>query len=168
MIHERTDLGNVIKYHYLLENLTDEPLELVKGLQVTEQKYEIAIQWLKDRFENADKLKQMLIHKLNNLPSPRHTLVELKQFVTLAKQLCTQINSNAEDHIKSTFTQKLPKSTYEQIVNRYDKFDFSLAELFKGTEFAINLFEYQVMFNNQSRCFTCYKFLHQGWQRCAL
>ena len=91
LIHERTDLGNVVKYYYLLESLTDELLELVKGLQVTEQNFEIAIQWLKDRFENADKLKQMLIHKLNNLLSPRHTLVELKQFVTLAKQLCTQI-----------------------------------------------------------------------------
>ena len=44
LIHECTDLGNVIKYHYLLESLTDEPLELVKGLQVTEQNYEIAIQ----------------------------------------------------------------------------------------------------------------------------
>ena len=70
-------LGNVIKYHYLLLSLTDEPLELVKGLQVTEQNYEIAIQWSTDRFEDADKLKQMLIHKLNNLPSPKHTLVEL-------------------------------------------------------------------------------------------
>ena len=29
LIHERTDLGNVIKHHYLLESLTDEPLELV-------------------------------------------------------------------------------------------------------------------------------------------
>ena len=133
----------MIKYHYLLESLTGEPLELVKGFQVTEQKYKIAIQWLKDRFKNTDKLKQMLIHKLNNLPSPRHTLVELKQFVTLAKQLCTQINSSAEDHIKSTLTQKLPKSTYEQIVNHYGKFDFSLAERFKGIEFAIKLFEYQ-------------------------
>ena len=97
----------------------------------------------------------MLIHKFNNLPSPRHTLVELKEFVTLAKQLCTQINSvsvvaSAEDHIKSTLTQKLPKSTYEQIVNRYGKFDFSLAELFKGIEFAINLFEYQQVFKGES------------------
>ena len=125
----------MIKYHYL-ESLTDEPLELVKGLQVTEQNYEIVIQWLKDCFKNPDKLKQMLIHKLNNFPSPRHMLVELKQFVTLVKQLCTQINSvsvvaSVEDHIKSTLTQKLPKSTYEQTVNRYGKFDFSLAELFK-------------------------------------
>ena len=46
LIHKRTDLGNVIKYHYFLESLTDELLELVKGLQVTEQNYEIAIQWL--------------------------------------------------------------------------------------------------------------------------
>ena len=99
-------------------------------------------------------VKQMLIHKLNNLPSPRHTLVELKQFVTLAKQLCTQINSvsivaSAEDHIKSTLTQKLPKSIYEQIVNRDGKFDFSLAGLFKGIEFAINLFEYQQVFEGE-------------------
>ena len=144
----------MIKYHYLLESLTEEPLELVKGLQVTEQNYEIAIQWLKDRFENADKLKQVLIHKLNNLPSPRHMLVELKQFVTLAKQLCTQINSvsviaSAEDHVKSTLTQRLPKSTYEQIVNCYSKLDFSLVELFKGIEFAINLFEYQQVFEGE-------------------
>ena len=136
LIHKCTDLGNVIKYHYLLESLPDELLELVTGSQVTEQNYEIAIQWLKDRFENTDKLKQMLIHKLNNIPSPRHTLVELKQFVTLAKQLFTQINSvtvvtSAEDHIKSTLTQKLPKSAYEQIVNHYGKFEFSLTELFK-------------------------------------
>ena len=155
LIHECTDLGNVIKYHYLLESLTDEPLELVKGLQVTEQNYETAIQWLKDCFENADKLKQMLIHKLNNLLSPRHTLVELKQFATLAKQLCTQINSvsivaSAEDHIKSTLAQKLPKSTYEQVVNHYGKFDFSLAELFKGIEFAVNLFEHQQFFVGES------------------
>ena len=153
MIRERTDLGNVIKYHYSLESLTDEPLDLVKELQVTELNYEIAIQWLKDCFENTD--KQMLIHKLNNLPSPKHTLVDLKQFVTLAKQLCTQINSvsvvaSAEDHIKSTLTQKLPKPTYEQIVNCYGKFDFSLAELFKGIEFAINLFEYQQVFEGES------------------
>ena len=51
-----------MKYHYLLESLTDKPLEVVKGLQVTEQNYKIAIQWLKDRFENPDKLKQLLIN----------------------------------------------------------------------------------------------------------
>ena len=79
----------------------------------------------------------------------------LKEFVTLAKQLCTQINSvsviaSAEDYIKSTLTQKLPKPTYEQIVNRCGKFDFSLAELFKGIEFAINLFEPQQVFEGES------------------
>ena len=49
LIYECTDLGNVIKYHYLLESLADEPLELVKGLQVTEQNYEITIQCVKRR-----------------------------------------------------------------------------------------------------------------------
>ena len=82
-------------------------------------------------------------------------MVDLKQLVTLAKQLCTQINSvsivdSDEDHIKPTLTQKWPKTTYEQIVNRYGKFDFSLGELFKGIEFAINLFEYQQVFEGES------------------
>ena len=112
------------------------------------------IQWLKDRFEKADKVKQLLINKLNNLPSPKHTLVDLKQFVVQAKTLCTQINSvsviaNVEDYIKYTFTQKLPKVTYEQIVHRYSEFDFSL-ELFKGIKFAIDLFDYQQFFAGES------------------
>ena len=82
-------------------------------------------------------------------------MVDLKQFVTQAKQLCTQINSasvatNAEDHIKSTLTQKLSKATYEQSVNHYSKIDFSLGELFKGIGFVINLFEYQQAYAGES------------------
>ena len=77
LVDSRVELSNVVKFHYLLQSLIDEPNELVKGLQVTADNYQIAISLLRQRYENDDKNRQILIHKFTNLPNPKHTLTEL-------------------------------------------------------------------------------------------
>ena len=57
LVDSRTDLSAVVKFNYLLQSLLDEPLEIVKGLTVTETNYQIALSLLQERYGNRDKIQ---------------------------------------------------------------------------------------------------------------
>ena len=89
LVHNKKKLSNVVKFHYLLSNLADEPKELIQKLQTASENYEVAVGTLKGRYENDDKVCQILMTKVSNLPSPNHNLVDVKPFTKQAKQLIT-------------------------------------------------------------------------------
>ena len=60
------------------------------------------------------------------------------------------VDSKTEKLVKSLLTQKLACVTYEAIVQKFGKFDFSLGELFVGLRFIIDMFEYSGIFAGES------------------
>lgn len=147
LVDRRPDISNIIKFNYLLQSLTDEALEVVKGLNISEYNYVVAVQLLTERYGNTHKSQQLLIRRFNNLPVPKNTLSDLKHFTLLARQLLAQIQGqevikDANEFIKSLIIQKLPKSVFESIVNKFGKFDFNLEQLFEGLTFVIDLLEF--------------------------
>ena len=155
LIHSRVDISNMVKFHYLLTCLQDELKELIKGLQVTDANYLAAFQMLQLRFDDPNKVKQILIHRFNNLPNPHHNLADLKNFVTKVNQLYLQIGSHsvnfdADEFIKSLLVQKLHRQTFESIVQHTRKLDFTLGELLDSITFINDTSEYTQLMSGGS------------------
>ena len=51
IVHQRSDINNVVKFNFLLTALKGEPAEIAKTLPVTEYNYELVIQSLKNKYE---------------------------------------------------------------------------------------------------------------------
>ncbi|XP_055633359.1 uncharacterized protein LOC129773739 [Toxorhynchites rutilus septentrionalis] len=83
LIHNKTDLPDVEKLHYLKDCLQGEPKSLIDPLQITAGNYRIAWDCLLKKYNNSKQLKKRQIQALMKLPtltkeSPGelHTLVE--------------------------------------------------------------------------------------------
>ena len=48
LVHNKKTLSNIVKFHYLLLSLVNEPKELTQGLQTTSENYEIAVSTVKE------------------------------------------------------------------------------------------------------------------------
>ncbi|XP_055590966.1 uncharacterized protein LOC129743049 [Uranotaenia lowii] len=83
LIHWKTDLPDVEKFHYLKGCLQGEPKSLVDSLQITRANYQVAWDLLVKRYNNSKLLKKKQIQALFRLPqltkespSELHSLVE--------------------------------------------------------------------------------------------
>ncbi|XP_055604946.1 uncharacterized protein LOC129753177 [Uranotaenia lowii] len=83
LIHWKTDLPDVEKFHYLKGCLQGEPKSLVDSLQITRANYQVAWDLLVKRYNNSKLLKKKQIPALFRLPqltkespSELHSLVE--------------------------------------------------------------------------------------------
>ena len=55
-IHQRRDVGNATKFHYLLSQLTGDASQLMVGFNRTDSEYEEAVLLLKQTYGNKNKL----------------------------------------------------------------------------------------------------------------
>lgn len=69
LIHWKTDLPAVEKFHYLKGCLQGEPRNLIDPLPITESNYRIAWEMLMTRYNDSKQLKKRQIQSLFNLPS---------------------------------------------------------------------------------------------------
>ncbi|XP_055584990.1 uncharacterized protein LOC129737853 [Uranotaenia lowii] len=83
LIHWKTDLPDVEKFHYLKGCLQGEPKSLIDSLQITRANYQVAWDLLVKRYNNSKLLKKKQIQALFKLPqlsrespSELHCLVE--------------------------------------------------------------------------------------------
>lgn len=83
-IHRNASLSSVMKFQYLLSVLNGEPLNLVKGLNLTAQNYLVAYDLLRERYHNARRLQSLHLNQLLDLPNiTAHSLKGLRHFVNL-------------------------------------------------------------------------------------
>ncbi|XP_058448930.1 uncharacterized protein LOC131428886 [Malaya genurostris] len=61
LIHWKTDLPEVEKFHYLKGCLQDEPKALIESLQITRANYQVACEMLLKRYNNSNQLKKRQI-----------------------------------------------------------------------------------------------------------
>ncbi|XP_062557300.1 uncharacterized protein LOC134222172 [Armigeres subalbatus] len=69
LIHWRTDLPEVDKFHYLKGCLQGEPKALIDPLKITQANYKIAWDALTKRYNNSKQLNQRQVQSLFSLPS---------------------------------------------------------------------------------------------------
>lgn len=67
-IHRNASLSAVMKFQYLLSVLIGEPLNLIKGLNLTTANYLIAYDLLRDRYHNTRRLQTLHLNQLLDLP----------------------------------------------------------------------------------------------------
>jgi hypothetical protein len=68
MIHERNDLTNIQKFHYLKSSVKGEAQKLIVHLAITHDNYITAYNLLKSRFENKRIIVQQHVNTIINLP----------------------------------------------------------------------------------------------------
>ncbi|XP_055613967.1 uncharacterized protein LOC129760346 [Uranotaenia lowii] len=68
LIHWKTDLSEVEKFHYLKGCLEGEPKTLIDSLQITQANYTVAWETLLKRYNNSKQLKKRQIQALFSLP----------------------------------------------------------------------------------------------------
>ena len=73
----RDDLERSTKFIFLAQSLEGEPKEMISGLAITDDNYSIAVDILKDRYDNATKQTNVLLQKFHSLPTPKHNPKDL-------------------------------------------------------------------------------------------
>ena len=64
----------------MIQSLTGEDAELIKGIDVIQANYPFVVNTLR-RYGDAGKIRQVLISRLESIKSPKYELSELKHFM---------------------------------------------------------------------------------------
>lgn len=68
MVHEDSSYTDIQKFYYLRAGLSGQALDLVKSVSMTEANYEVAVQLLKQRYDNKGLVIQSHIRSLLEAP----------------------------------------------------------------------------------------------------
>lgn len=87
VIHNRTDLSKIQKFYYLKSYLKGDASQLLHSLELTDDNYDVAINLLKERYEN----KKMLIHNhMKNIvdlpPINKESYVALRKCIDIIQR----------------------------------------------------------------------------------
>ena len=142
----RDDLERSTKFIYLAQSLEGEPKEIISGLAITDDNYNIAIQFLRDRYDNASKQTNVLLQRLLSLPSPKHNPKDLQTFLTEYCKVKTQLSHVLDFQqsalvIKSILVRKLTFQTFDKICDIYVTHDFTLKQMETGIQHIIDKLE---------------------------
>ncbi|XP_062699574.1 uncharacterized protein LOC134284609 [Aedes albopictus] len=105
LIHWRTDLPEVEKFHYLKGCLQGEPKSMVDSLKITKANYQIAWDTLCKRYNNNKLLKKKQVQALFKLP-------------TLSKESISELRTLVEgfDRIVQTLDQIVDPADYKNLL----------------------------------------------------
>ena len=142
----RDDLEMSTKFIYFAQSLEGEPKEIISGLTNTDDNYTLAVDILKDRYDNASRQTSVLLQKFHLLPTPKHNPKDLRNFLTEYRKLKTQLShvldfQQSELVIKSTLIRKLAFQTFDKICDIYVMHDFTLKQMEMGIQHIIDKLE---------------------------
>ncbi|XP_064117620.1 uncharacterized protein LOC135223041 [Macrobrachium nipponense] len=144
---DRRDIFDVIKFSTLRASLRDNPFKAIEGLLVTNANYSVAIQTLKERYDNKEKLKRRLMSKLTHLVPPSHTIEDLNTF-KLEYKIILQMNTlnldvEAMNPIFSgIICDKLSPETRKAIANKHNSMSLDLKQISSGLKYVCELMEF--------------------------
>ena len=142
----RDDLERSTKFIYLAQSLEGEPKEMISGLAITDDNYSLAVHILKGRYDNASRQTNVLLQKFHSLPTPKHNLKDLRNFLTEYRKIKTQLShvldfQQSELVIESILIQKLAFQTFDKICDIYVTHDFTLKQMETGIQHIIDKLE---------------------------
>ena len=142
----RDDIEKTTKFIYLVQLLEGEPKEMINGLAITDDNYNVAVRILSDRYENASKQTNVLMQRFQTMPTPKHSSKDLRVFLTEYRKIKTQLSRvldfrQSELVIKSIVVRKLPFQTFDRICDIYVTHDFSLDQMETGIQYIVDKLE---------------------------
>lgn len=148
LVHDRMDISNVIKFSTLRASLKDNAFKAIEGLPVTNANYSVAIQTLKEKYDNKDKLKRRLMSKLTHLVPPSHTIEDLNTFKLEYEKIILQMNTLNLDVeamnpiFSSIICEKLSPETRKAIANKHNSMSLDLKQISSGLKYVCELMEF--------------------------
>ena len=113
-IHKNESLHEVDKFNYLKSQLQGQAIELLSGLELTKDNYEIAVNLLKERYGKKQIMIDAHYAKMMNLPLANHRSYSLRVFYdTTEKHLRCLKSLGEDDNQKQLLTMmksKIPRS----------------------------------------------------------
>ena len=88
----RNDIKGSTKFIYLAQSLEGEPKEMISGLAITDDNYNLAIRIHRDRYDNASKQTNVLLQRFHTLPTPKHNPKDLQVFLTEYRKIKAQLS----------------------------------------------------------------------------
>ena len=146
----RDDIEKTTKFIYLVQSLEGEPKEIINGLAITDDNYNVALCILRDRYENASKQTSVLMQKFQTMPTPKYNPKDLRVFLTEYRKIKTQLSRvldfrQSELIIKSIVVCKLPFQTFDRICDIYVTHDFTLDQMETGIQHIVDKLEQAVL-----------------------
>ena len=144
------DIERCTKFIYLAQSLEGEPKELISGLAITDDNYNLAIRILRDCYNNASKQTKVLLKRFHTLPTPKHNPKDLHVFLTEYRKIKAQLSrvldfQASELVIKSTVIRKLMFQTFDRICDIYVTHDFTLHQMEMGIQHIVDKLEQAVL-----------------------
>ena len=144
------DIEKTTKFTYLDQSLEEEPKEMINGLAITDDNYNLALCILRDRYENASKQTSVLMQRFQTMPTPKHNPKDLRVFLTLYRKIKTQLSRVLDFRqsvlvIKSIVVRKLSFQTFNQICDICVTHDFSLDQMETGIQHIVDKLEQAVL-----------------------
>ncbi|XP_063989072.1 uncharacterized protein LOC135168624 [Diachasmimorpha longicaudata] len=121
MVHENSSLSKIQKLYYLKSCLKEEAEEIISSLELTEENYEVALQLLKDRYDNKRVIIQKHVRALMDLPTiGKESALELRKFIDAmsmhlrALKALGQPIDTWDTLLIHSFTAKLDRVTHQE------------------------------------------------------
>lgn len=142
---DKLEIEPVDKFNYLLSFLEGEALTVVKGLMPTAANYKVALDLLKEKYDDPDSFSGELIEKFNAL-KPCRQFSDVRQFQIDLEAICRQLealgenlNSNVicsslENKLTFPFLKEMRKAKKQNRNWDTEAFRDKLAELVKEEE----------------------------------
>lgn len=123
LIIENKNLTDIQKFIYLKSFLREEPLNLINNLQLISSNFQIAIDTLKDRYENRLLIINSHIRSLLDTPTlSKYSVNHLRDFITRIKQ-----------HLESLKNLKMPVENWNILLIYIfsQKLDYNTRKVFE-------------------------------------
>ena len=118
-IHSNKQLHDVDKFNYLKAQLKWTASEVISGLELTQENYNIAINLLKERYGKKQIMIKAHFAKLMNLPMATYKTTSLRTFYDTMEKHLRCLQSLGEDdnntQILTVLQSKLPRSVLLQL-----------------------------------------------------
>ena len=121
MVHENSGLSEIQKLYYLKNCLKKEAEEMISSLELTGENYEVALQLLKDRYDNKRVIIQKHVRTLMDLPTlGKESAPELRKFIDSINTHLRALKSLGEptNHwdtlLIHSFTAKLDRAAHQE------------------------------------------------------
>ena len=123
-VHKNTKLTDIEKLSYLQSKIVGEASGAIAGLALSNENYRLAVNLLKERYGNSQKIGDLHYSKLINIPPPKNKTNELRHFLdTIEKHLRSLevLGQNIEqDVFISMIKSRLPKDILLQMELKKD------------------------------------------------
>ena len=147
----RNDIDWSTKFICLAQSLEKgEPKEMLSGLTITDDNYNLAIRILRDRYDNASKQTNVFLQGFHTLPTTKHNSKDFRVFLTEYRKIRAQLSrvldfQASELVMKSTVIRKLTFQTFDWICDIYVTHDFTLDLMETGIQHIVDKLKQAVL-----------------------